>query len=182
MKSLAIKLPPGDLGTDCTVAAMKAIVEHAAANCPELDQAITRHVNGREDDQAALYEWLRTSRRFQRDPKGIEHVRHPQRFLVAMLAGRRPGMDCDDVATIGAAMLKRMGHAAAIVVLSRRPYPAAFQHVHYASFDADAPRPFRIAWPDNEAPAGFQPWDPQEWQRVPRGGMAECARFRVYPV
>lgn len=181
MRSLALKIPPGDLGTDCTVAAMKAVIEHAE-HSEWTYRAAQRISMAHEDLEHALYVFLRDARRFVRDPRGIEHVRHPDRFLPAMLAGKRPGMDCDDLAIIGATLLRALGFTPAVVVLGRRPAPAVFHHVIYASFDDNAVRPLAQHWPDNEAPAGFTPWDPQEAARVPPGRMAQAARYRVYPV
>lgn len=184
MKALALKLPAGDLGTDCTIAAMTAIAHDAGWNHAGLIEHAWQAAapDGRRT-LYALWRWLHLARQFKRDPKGVEHVRTPARFLPAMIAGKRPAMDCDDLATIGVAMLLHVEErSACFVVLGKRSAPAPFVHVFFGARHPMGAFTPGVSLEDNTAPTGFVPLDPQEARRVPFGKMAKAARFRVYPV
>lgn len=175
--ALTLQLPPGDQGVYCTLAAMRAVIEHAAAQ-PEL-QAIARRFG--QYQQAAprrIYEWLRDSRRFRRDPRSVELLRHPCQVLAQLGAGVSPAIDCDDVAMLGASLLRALNIPRVLVVYGKDA-GGPFTHVFYGTFDlSDGRGP----WVENERPAGFVPWDPQEWLRVAPGQMPPLGRMQCVEV
>lgn len=179
-KALALTLPPGDLGTDISVLAMRACAEDAA----EHSRAVSRlaHTLGGSPQGIgqALYDWLSAHVRFKRDGRGLEHVRHPDVLLSQIARDGIAQVDCDCLATLACAVLVRSGSGAAFIVAARAPAPAPFEHVFYAALPRSATPP---AWrlPDDILPRSAVPCDPQE--RVPPGSMPPgVRRFRVYPL
>lgn len=201
-KALALKLPDGDVGTDCTIMAMRAMAEHAAgmAVVQTLAEQIARSPTG-EAFPEALYQWLANNRRFKRDPRGLEHVRHPALIVEAIdraaTLRKQVGVDCDDVATLAVSLLlarfealsKSEPRDAALiprpcfVVLAKLPPPAPFAHVFYGTWRTAMAGSVPLHLPDGIAPSNsFTPWDPQEHKRVPMRQMHKGTRFRVYPL
>lgn len=181
-KSLGLSLPDGDLGTDCTAMAMRAVAEDAAENSRGV-QALSQLLDVRTLDHRRqlpknLYEWLRAHCRFKRDGRGLEHIRHPDQVLAQITRESVAQIDCDCLATLAAAVLLRCRYRPAFVVVGRHAAPAPFAHVFYATYDAATAQPWRL--PDNTSPPKFVPFDPQE--RTPMGEMPEgVRRFRIYP-
>lgn len=154
------KLPRGDEGVDRTIAAMIALA-HEGATDPLVRSyaaAIQAHGPGRVYE---LYDWLRRRFAFRRDIRGVEHVREPRVLL--MQAPRMQG-DCDDLATLAAALLLAMGERPVFIVMARRA-GGNFEHVFYGII-----RDRKVI-----------PFDPQE--RIPPGHWHErIGRLKVYAV
>lgn len=181
-KSLTLTLPAGDLGTDCTIMAMRAVAEDAAQNSPAV-AALTKMLDvgtnsrGHSMLPRNLYDWLRAHVRFKRDGRGLEHIRHPDQVLAQVARDGIGTVDCDCLATLAVAVLLRGGLRPAFIVVGRRPAPAEFQHVFYGVLPESVPQ-WRLR---DGADAGVIPFDPQE--RTPPGLWPEgVQRFRVYPV
>lgn len=161
---LRIPLPPGDAGTDATLAAMKAMVDDCVGK-----------VNARGVFRTgALYNFLRERFRFAPDARGQERLKNPGQLIVDMANGGAVG-DCDDLAMCAAVMLRRRGATPCFIVVGRQPAPAPFEHVFYGVMNRAVPFGEYTALPD-----GITPYDPQE--RTPPGQMpAGVKRVRVYP-
>lgn len=176
-KSLTLKLPPGDLGTDCSIAAMRAIAEDAAESSDRVKK-LARMLNGHGLGPLNLYNWCRAHAKFRRDTPGFEHVRHPDQVLRQIEAEGIAEIDCDCLATLACAVLLRMHWRPAFVVVARQPAPEPFAHVFWATIINAGHLPSIL--PDNKTAGRTTFWDPQE--RTPPGQMPEgVRRFRVYP-
>lgn len=142
-----------------TIAAMRAFVHDTdrtgvvnqwavrlAASCPQKNYLC---------QMRRIYDTLKLNIRFKADAFGVEHLRHPD-ILVAEITRNTNAMihcsaDCDDVAMLGAALLRAMGFRAAFITTATMP-GAPFSHVYYGA----------------QLPGGdFVPQDPQE--RIPFG-------------
>ncbi|MFN0133181.1 MAG: transglutaminase-like domain-containing protein [Phycisphaerales bacterium] len=164
---IVAKLPPGDAGTDATVAAMIAVAREAKS--ARLVQQLARFLTGTavRDEWDNLFEWCRQHITFQRDPTKVELIRHPDRIIAAVLAGegrRRALADCDDMATLGASVLLALGHRPVIVVMGRRAN-RPYEHVYFGAVKSDGT---------------CYPMDPQEVQEP--GLEIPAIRRRVYGV
>lgn len=178
-KALALTLPPGDLGTDISVLAMRACAEDAAENSRGVSQLAHTLMRSPQGIGRALYDWLRAHVRFERDGRGLEHVRHPNVLLEQISRDGIARVDCDCLATLACAVLLRAGGLPAFITAAKQPAPAPFEHVFYAALPREvAPHLWKL--PDDLLPHGAVPYDPQE--RVPPGEMPRgVRRFRVYP-
>lgn len=174
-RSLTLALPPGDVGTDASIMAMRACAEDGAENSRRVAQLAATLGSGQM--VVNLYDWCRAHVRFRRDRPGFEHVRHPDQVLAEIERDGIAQVDCDCLATLACAVLKRWGAGAAFITVSREAAPAPFEHVLWAT-GAWRNLPWKL--PDNVKPPSLVPADPQE--RVPLGALPEgVRRFRVYP-
>lgn len=122
-------LPSGPAGTVATLAIMKRLANEAKTQPSQLarNQAlqIYRDANLRSRDGVgevrALQMWIQNHIRYVRDPVDVELVQTPEVTLKL-----RTG-DCDDQATLLAAMLKSTGHPAQFVAVGINGGP--FSHV-----------------------------------------------------
>lgn len=117
-----------------------------------------------------LYHFLAERCKFQADPNGVEHLRHPAVLATRIL--RSPHnvlrIDCDDLATLAASLLLVVDYPPVFVVMSplpTGPYRHVFAGVAYGRGDRLSPCPHDL----------FMAIDPQETchfgQRVPAGRM-----------
>lgn len=127
-------IPGGDAGILLTVSAMRRLARQAAVDRGV--QVLTQVAVGDATDPAAqwanLRQWLAVHTHFQSDPVAVELVRTPWRQFQRI---RNDGVmrgDCDDVATLAAAMTLALGRRARFVVLGFVvPGPAApYRHVY----------------------------------------------------
>lgn len=128
-------LPQGDDGVTATIAAIQALVDDAAFGPTRpAFVAIARDI--REESEAAtaaefareLYRWLQAAIEFERDPADTELVRHPADMLAAW---KREGVaygDCDDMATLAAAIIAAAGFRPVVVTVGRNK-PGRFEHI-----------------------------------------------------
>lgn len=72
----------------------------------------------------ALYQFLLARTRYMRDPRRVELVRAPYMVSKQIMAGHRPSLDCDDMATWLAAAVTCVGGAAEFATV-------AFQDLMY---------------------------------------------------
>lgn len=183
-KSLTLTLPDGDLGTDCTVMAMRAIAEDAAQNSTQVNRLarlldVGHGPDGRSLLPRNLYDWLRAHCRFRRDGRGLEHIRHPDQVLRAIGRDGISQIDCDCLATLAAAVLLAGERRPAFIVVGRHPAPAPFAHVFYGIInDHRTQMPWKF---DDAGSVNICPFDPQE--KTPAGLWPEgIRRTRIYPL
>lgn len=134
---LRITLPGGDAGVFATLWAMKAFVDDAVERSPALANLATmigRRCKTKMQKAHAVYEFLKRNVKFVKDPAGLEHVRHPDQLLEEIRHRGQTAGDCDDVATLGAALLKKLGLQACFIVAGRRR-GGRFEHVLYGVRD-----------------------------------------------
>ena len=111
-------IPDGIAGTDRTVTVMQDLVESGKRSAIIRDLAvdIIRRAGVESLDchgeLSSLVSWVRRNIRFVKDPCGVEYVQSPQRLL------RSRAGDCDDIATLLAALSESIGHDSEFVVTS----------------------------------------------------------------
>jgi transglutaminase-like putative cysteine protease len=168
---LRFPLSSGQVGTDETIAVMRAVAIDAAES-GRLTAATARRI--RDDNQSAwmrmkdVYAFLHASVIYADDAEGVEQIRTPERMLLDMQNakdGKARG-DCDDRATLGAALLLAMGLPAYFIVVTSSPL-RQWHHVFYGS-----------ALPD--VPDRVIPFDPQE--NIPPGIWPAHHDRKAYPV
>ena len=100
-----------------------------------------------------IRDWLAGHFRFVRDPQGTECLELPQ-TLMAMIEKRSVATgDCDDAATLSAAMCKAVGFPVALRIVAFYSPKSAYQHVYTLAFndgkafDFDVTRPARMLPP-----------------------------------
>jgi hypothetical protein len=122
----------------------------------------------RERYMVAVYKFLRTGIRFKQDPPFTELVRHPDQLL-QMIAAGACACDCDEVATLGAALLLAVGIMPVFLVVGKRrdTDPKTGQvrltHVFYGACEVGRLIPFD---PQERIPPG-------EWPPAVTIGRAE---------
>jgi hypothetical protein len=68
--------------------------------------------------------------KFKFDPPGLEQVRHPDQLISEINSAGVACGDCDEVATLGAALLKKLGLSPVFIVVGRKAN-GQFEHVLY---------------------------------------------------
>lgn len=117
-------IPEGDAGAVATLERMRDLVQQALRDPVQQIRELAMRVVGHADykDQArALQAWVQTNIRYIRDPPDFELVQTPGKTLEY-----RAG-DCDDQATLLAALLHSVGHPARFAALGFNGRP--FSHV-----------------------------------------------------
>lgn len=157
--------------TEATLHAMAFLAKHAAgmASVQTIARAIVDDARVKGIPPAReLFDFLKHRVHFKRDPAGVEQVRHPEDLLRYMAdnGGEVEG-DCDDRATLAAALLLAMGHPPAMVAFAviAREGAGRWEHVHYAIL----------------AGRNVIPFDPQE---VDRPGVWHAGTFHklIFPL
>lgn len=123
-------LPAGDRGTRRTLEAMSALARQWAMQPIVRDAALAaiRGAGARAHqplaEARAIFRYVRDRVRFTQDPIGTEWVQSP-RVTLETLSG-----DCDDMATLTAAMLRSVGIPSRFrAVAVDRSRPRSFSHV-----------------------------------------------------
>ncbi len=155
---LDVRLPlaDGDAGTMQTLAAMRAVIHDAAESAHVRGIAAGLAAGkwtGRDVADAVFY-WVKPRCRFQADPPGVEHLRHPHQLLSEISAAGVALCDCDDVSMLTAAILTAANLTAVLTVCAREPGP--FEHVYTGVLiggERYALDPQEFASPGEEAPA-----------------------------
>lgn len=119
-------------------------------------QRTAREIVGAHSDRdnaaTNLRAWLLTHSRFTPDPDNMELVRTPvEQLHVIATHGTMPG-DCDDVATLGAALARALGMRARFVVLAFDGPNAPYQHVYTEVLTRQGWRDFDITRTGRMAP------------------------------
>ena len=66
----------------------------------------------------AIYHFVLARTRYMRDPRHIELVKAPYIVAEQILAGKRPSVDCDDVACFLCGLLQLAGHTVRVVTVA----------------------------------------------------------------
>lgn len=92
----------------------------------QLVESICEHLDSKDysSEILACYQFLLQRTRYMRDPRRVELVRAPYVISQMILAGHRPSIDCDDMATWLAAAVIALGGQAEYVTV-------AFQNMFY---------------------------------------------------
>lgn len=172
----ALNLPPGEAGVDCTIAAMLALVHDTRDKPSAALKAAAAEIDAVASPPnrwpyiapaTALYRWMRKRFRFVKDPEGVELLRHPDQMLQAMRdGGGYTDGDCDELATLAAALAIQLGLRPAFIVMDGIPSAGRFHHVFYG-----------IIGPDGRT---VTPYNPQEG--TPPGQWPPASRRKIYPV
>lgn len=147
MRVFSFPALPGTAGTMQAIGIMKTLARRGRVDPLVRDMAlkIVQGIPGRSgfDQATAIRRWLAINVEFRRDPTDNELIYSPNR-MVRILTERGPPLyiDCDDVATLAAALGGAVG------------LRARFQVVGFLSPRA----PFRHIWADLRDPAGRGPW------------------------
>ncbi len=91
-----------------------ALDDHKHFATRQLAETVCEGIDSKDysSEYLALYHYLIQHSRYMRDPRRAELVRAPHIVSKMILAGRRPSLDCDDMATwLGAAVLAVGGTA-----------------------------------------------------------------------
>lgn len=89
----------------------------------------------------ALYQFLLQRTRYMRDPRRTELVRAPHLVSQQIMAGHRPSLDCDDMATwLGAAVTAVGGRAEFVTVAFQKMYYEGEQQYSHVFTRALEPR------------------------------------------
>jgi hypothetical protein len=103
----------GYSGAPQTIAVMaKAALEDAKSfSTRRLAEAVCEQLDSKDylSEYLALYYFLLQHTRYMRDPKRVELVRAPSLISDQIMAGHRPSLDCDDMATWLAAAIMSVG-------------------------------------------------------------------------
>lgn len=150
--------------TDRTAAAMVAVI-HSTERTGWVRTLAGKILHGRApaDGLGVVYGFLRTHMDFGRDPENVELVRHPDQLIAEFERTGRMHGDCDDLACLGAALVRALGYPAALIVAGRQA-DGPFEHVYYGA----------------AVNGRLIPFDPQE--RVPPGQEHPAERRKVYAV
>lgn len=123
-------LPDGDLGTRATLTKMRELALAGAKDPAVRETAIlviqSAGVAGHDPElqAGALHEFVRDRVLFVNDVAGVETVQSP-RYTLRVMAG-----DCDDRATLLAALARSIGIPTEFRVIAANPrFPRAFSHV-----------------------------------------------------
>lgn len=123
--------PDGFAHTRATIAIMSKLARKGS-HTYAIRSLATRIVHGVPSKQVrgellTLYQWVRDNIRYRFDPLGLEWVQAPERTVL-----ERSG-DCDDMATLLAAMAGSLGHKWRFLTVG--PTPAIMKHVAAEVFD-----------------------------------------------
>lgn len=120
-------IPDGPAGTRQTLKLMARLVKDARAHpaIRHLSTELIQHCEAQaySEEVRACFFYVRDSIRYTMDTNGMEHLQNP-----VILLDTRAG-DCDDKATLLAAMLESIGHPCRFVALGYTA-PGEFEHVY----------------------------------------------------
>ncbi len=144
----------GDAGTFDTLAMMRKIADFYAATpiVRDLATSIVKGLNPRDyqGHAEAIREWAARNIVFLRDPRGTELLHTPRWIIREIARNGVARVDCDDAATMTAALGKSIGLKARFVVVG-------FQHKR---------APFAHVWTELASPVGEAEWIEQDVTRT----------------
>jgi len=109
-------------GAPQTIAVMrKAVLEDASHfDTRQLAESVCEGLDSKDytSEYAALYHFLLQRTRYMRDPRRVELVRAPYLVSQQIMAGHRPSLDCDDMATWLAAAVLAVGGKAEFMTVA----------------------------------------------------------------
>lgn len=119
----------------------------------------------------AIYHYICANTRYLRDPKTVELVRSPRKFVEELLNGHKPQGDCDDLSALLAALLLSVGCQVRIVTV-------AFAHVKYRG-ERQYSHVFTQAYePRSQTWVSVDPVAGEKTKNMHARGVA----FKVYPM
>lgn len=128
------EIPGGDAGAVATLARMRALVDRSLGNPVVRDalQTITRLDPPRDDTAHALSirRFLADRVKFLADPLGVELLHDPEWMIREIARRGYLGLDCDDVAVLGAALCKNAGIRCLFRVVAFWSDKNPYQHVY----------------------------------------------------
>lgn len=111
-----------------------ALDDHKHFETRQIAEVVCEGLDSKDylSEYLALYNFLLQRTRYMRDPRRTELVRAPHVVSKQILAGHRPSLDCDDMATwLGAAVLAVGGTAwFATVAFAKMMYQGQVQFSH----------------------------------------------------
>lgn len=126
--------PDGFAHTRATIAKMAPLATSSSHSFPivALARSIVHDVPPRDyrGEMQRLYVWTREHVRYRKDPVGLEWLQSPERTIK-----ERAG-DCDDLATLLAALVGALGHEWRFITVG--PAPTVQAHIAVQAFDARA--------------------------------------------
>jgi len=155
------EIPTGMAGTRATIEPMGKLALEGSRN-PEivdLARAITRHLPNKDykGEVQALYWWVRDNVRYVQDPRTTEWVTDPYTTIFVTGVG-----DCDDHATVMAALGLALGHGAGFRTVAADPVrPEEFSHVYAMIGIRERNEGFWVSV-DTTTREAFPGWDPPE--------------------
>lgn len=89
----------------------------------QLAESVCENLDSKDyaSEYLALYNFLLQRTRYMRDPRRVELVRAPHLISEQIMAGHRPSLDCDDMATWLAAAVLSVGGRSEFVTVSFQP-------------------------------------------------------------
>lgn len=123
-------------GAPQTIAVMRraALDDQKEFATRQLAESVCEHIDSKDyvSEYLALYYFLLQHTRYMRDPRRTELVRAPYLISQQIMAGHRPSLDCDDLATWLMAAILSVGGTGwfATVAFSRVMYAGQVQYSH----------------------------------------------------
>ena len=157
-------IPRGPAGTWITVQAMRVLVAQALADPLLVDSARaivrTAPTGDAPAEAAQIRRFLSEAVRFVRDPVGVETLTSPGRMLREIATSGTASGDCDEIATLGAAVGIAVGFPARFTLFSFTPdgdWRHVFAEIHDGRgwVELDTSREAQGIPPDFQ-PAGFK--------------------------
>lgn len=150
------RIPKGDGATTATLSYMRAIVDRALRD-PLTIKVASDIVAGTLGNTlmmaGAIRGWVGAYVAFQADPVGVELLRTVPEMLHEVQVRGIVQADCDDAATLSAALGKAVGLRARFVVLAFRGRRAPFSHVYTELLTASGWVDMDVTRPPNPTPA-----------------------------
>lgn len=153
------ELPSGSAGTRATLRHMSRLVREFKKTLPIRDTALSiiQSVPGHKNwvgQIKSLHAWVRDNVQYVRDVNGVETLATPVQTLDYMQG------DCDDQATLLAALLESVGHPTRFVAISPALF-GAFTHVYTETKIGHNPG----KWVPLETTEKFPPGKPMRFSR-----------------
>lgn len=124
--SQLLAIPSGPAGTRATLEIMRELIRKYKKTLPirQLAVSLTRGLRHKDylKEAARIHRYVRDSIRYIKDIRGVETVQTP---LKTIEIGQG---DCDDKATLAAALMESIGHPTRLVAIGFRP--GKFAHVY----------------------------------------------------
>ena len=156
-------IPANNRGVMLTLELMAELVRRPGAAVQEVAAAIAAGAPG-DGFPAALREWLVAHVFQEQDPRNVELVRSPEYSLAIIEERGSVAGDCDDVATLSAAIGRAAGFPVRFIALA---WGADYSHV-YAEIMAPGPPPIWYELDIHRPPTAGTPDPDRELVVYPR--------------
>lgn len=126
-----------------------SVMRHAALSSEQypvvrsLAEEICQGIDSKDyvSEYLAIYQFVLKTCRYMRDPRNVELVRAPHVIAEQILAGKRPNIDCDDMATFIAGLILSIGGVVQFVTVAfRKMYFQGEQQYSHVLDRAQDPR------------------------------------------